>query len=146
MYYQLSWQTEKNHGIIGNDVLNINSTKLVNRDKAEKTGWLKYYEVKLRLKENVSPSYFEAQKVSVHQLPTVVEKLKNITGTRSTSLSSTSREQNRLFISNFKKEEWWSAYLWWLQNRCKPQNTCRVISDTQWIIGVELPHWYENVL
>lgn len=104
-YYQLLWQTGKNHGIIGNHVLNINSTKLVNRDKAQETGWLKYYEVKLRLKENVSPSYFDAQKVPVHQLPTVVEKLKNIAGTRSTWMSSTSREQNGLFISNFKKEE-----------------------------------------
>ena len=32
---------KKNHGLLGNDVLNINSTKLINEIKMEKTGKLK---------------------------------------------------------------------------------------------------------
>ena len=34
---------EKNHGLFGNDVLNINSTKLINEIKMEKTEKLKNY-------------------------------------------------------------------------------------------------------
>ena len=66
---------KKNHGLLGNDVLNINSTKLINEIKMEKTGKLKNYKASLKLKENVTPSYYEAQKLPVHLLPLVVAKL-----------------------------------------------------------------------
>ena len=66
---------KKNHGLLGNDVLNINPTKLINEIKMEKTGMLKNYKVSLKLKENVTPSYYEAQKLPVHLLPLVVAKV-----------------------------------------------------------------------
>ena len=47
--------TKKNHGLLGNDVLNINSTKLINEIKIEKTGKLKNYKARLKFKENVNP-------------------------------------------------------------------------------------------
>ena len=51
---------KKNHGPLRNDVLNINSTKLINEIKMEKTGKLKNYKAGLKLKENVTPPYYEA--------------------------------------------------------------------------------------
>ena len=77
---------KKNHGLFGNDVLYINSTKLINetkmkktkkqnKTKQNKTGKLKNYKASLTRKENVTPSYYEARKVSVHFLPLVVAKL-----------------------------------------------------------------------
>ena len=41
----------------------------------EKTGELKNYKASLKLKENVTPSYYEAWKLSVHVLPLLVAKL-----------------------------------------------------------------------
>ena len=46
---------KKNQGLLGNDVLNINSTKLINEIKMEKNGKLKNYKATLKLKENVTP-------------------------------------------------------------------------------------------
>lgn len=68
---------EKNHGLIGNDVLNINLTKLVNKVKAEEIGMLKNYEVKTKGKY-ISPLYFEVRKMPVYQLPIDLEKLKKL--------------------------------------------------------------------
>ena len=45
---------KKNQGLLGNDVPNINSTKLINEIKMEKTGKLKNYKASLKLKENVT--------------------------------------------------------------------------------------------
>ena len=56
---------KKNRGLLGNDELNINSTKLINEMKMEKSGKLKNYKASLKLKE----------KVTVHLLPLVVAKL-----------------------------------------------------------------------
>ena len=53
---------KKNHGLLGNDVLNINSTKLINEIKMEKTRKLKNYKASLELKEYVTLSYYEARK------------------------------------------------------------------------------------
>ena len=67
---------QKSHGLLGNDVLKINSTKLINEIEMEKTGKLKNYEASLKLKENVSPSSYEARKIPVHLLPLVIAKLR----------------------------------------------------------------------
>ena len=56
-------------------MLDINSTKLINKIKIEKTGKLKNYKANLKLKENVTPSYYEACKLPVHLLPLAVAKL-----------------------------------------------------------------------
>ena len=68
---------KKNHGLLGNDVLKINFTKLINAIKMEKTGKLKNYKASWKLKENVTPSY-EAQKLPVHFWPSVVAKLQKL--------------------------------------------------------------------
>ena len=57
-------------------MLNINSTKLINEIKMEKTEKLKKYKTSLRLKENVTLSYYEVRKLPVHLLPLVVAKLR----------------------------------------------------------------------
>ena len=51
---------KKNHRLLGNDVLNINSTKLINDIKMEKTGKCKNYKASLKLKQNVTPSHYAA--------------------------------------------------------------------------------------
>lgn len=68
----------KTHGLLGNYVLRINSTKLINEIEIEKTGKLKNYEASLKLKENVSPSYYEARKIPVHLLLLVIAKLRKL--------------------------------------------------------------------
>ena len=67
---------EKNHGLLGTDVLIIDSTKLINEKKIEKTRKFKNCKASLKLKENVTPSYYEAQKLPVHLLSLVVAKLR----------------------------------------------------------------------
>ena len=64
---------KKNHKLHENDVLNINSTKLI-----AKTGKLKNNEPGLKLKENVTPSYHEARKLPVHLLSFVLAKLRKL--------------------------------------------------------------------
>ena len=44
----------------------------------EKTGKLKNYKTSLKLKENVTPSYYEARKLTKHLLPLVVAKLRKL--------------------------------------------------------------------
>ena len=51
---------KKNHRLLGNNVLDINSTKLINEIKMEKNVKLKNNKASLKLKENVSPVYYEA--------------------------------------------------------------------------------------
>ena len=67
---------KKNHGFLGNDVLNINSTKLIIKTKMEKTGKLKNYIASLKSKENLTPSYYEARKL--HLLPLVAAKQRKL--------------------------------------------------------------------
>ena len=54
---------KKNHGLLGNDVLKINSTKLINVIITRKNGKLKKtnYKANLKLKENVTPSYYRCE-------------------------------------------------------------------------------------
>ena len=68
---------KKNHGLLGNYVLNINSTKLINEIKLEKTGKVKKFKVSLKLKENVSSSYCE-RKITSTLLPLVARKLQKL--------------------------------------------------------------------
>ena len=98
---------KKNHGLLGNDVLNINSTKLVNEIKSEKTGKLKNYKASLRLKENVTSSYYETQKLTVHLLPLVVVKLGKL-------IEQDLLEYVPLGVSkcSFKKVRWRHTYMW----------------------------------
>ena len=63
------------------DVLNINSTKLINEvkvKKKKKNGKLKNYRSCLKLKENATPSNYEARKLSVHLFPLVVAILRKL--------------------------------------------------------------------
>ena len=64
-----------NHKLIGNEVLNISSTKLINKIKIEKTGKLKNYNTSLKLKENFTHSYYEAWKLPAHWVETDVLSL-----------------------------------------------------------------------
>ena len=64
----------RNHRLLGNDVHNINSTKLINEMKMEKNGKLKNYKASLELKENVTSSDHEARKLPVHLLLLVLAK------------------------------------------------------------------------
>ena len=65
---------KENHGFLENNVLNMNSIKLFNEIKMKKAGKLKNYKSSLKLKENVTPSYYETRKLQVHLLPFVVAK------------------------------------------------------------------------
>ena len=56
-------------------MLKINSTELNNEIKMEKTKKLKNYKASLKLKENVTPSYYETQKLLVHWVETDVLSL-----------------------------------------------------------------------
>ena len=69
---------KKNHRLLGNNVLNMNFTKLINEIRMAKTGKLKNYKASLKLKENVIFSYYETQKLPVHLLPLVVAKLRKL--------------------------------------------------------------------
>ena len=69
---------KKNHRLLGNDVLNINSTKIINMIKRKKNGKLKNYKANLKLKENVTPSYYKARKLPVHLLTSMVAKLRKL--------------------------------------------------------------------
>ena len=65
---------KKNHGLLGNDGLNINSTKLINEIKMKKkqkkqNRKVKNYKVSLKSKENVAFSYYESEKLPVYLLP-----------------------------------------------------------------------------
>ena len=69
---------KKNHGILENDMLNINSTKSINEIKMEKNGKLKNYKMSLKFKENVTSFYYETRKFPVNLLPLVVAKLRKL--------------------------------------------------------------------
>lgn len=82
---------EKNHGLIGTDVLNIDSTKLVNKFMAEETGISKIYEAKVRLKKMSPLILWRIKSVSLSTTNSY-GKTKNITGRKSPWTSSTRRD------------------------------------------------------
>ena len=70
----------KNHGLLGIDVLKVDTTKLINSIKAKRNniGLFRGYKASIRLKENHHPTYFESRRLPVHILPAVVAKLKKM--------------------------------------------------------------------
>lgn len=127
--------------LIGNDEHKFDKL----RKQSKGRNWnVKNDEPKFRLKENISPLIFWSTKIA--RPSTLVEKLKKKnTRTRSSWTSSTKMEQIGLPVSNFKKEGWEFAHLWWLQNRCKRQNLCRLISYVKYRMSFELPCGHESI-
>ena len=68
----------KDNGLLGADVLKVDTSKLVNSMKSEEQeiGLLKGYKASIRLKENNHPRYIQARQLPIHILPIVVSKLK----------------------------------------------------------------------
>ena len=55
---------KKNHGLLGNDVRNINSTKLINEIKMKKIGKLKNFKVSLKFKKKSYPFLLWGTKIT----------------------------------------------------------------------------------
>ena len=70
----------KNHGLLGIDVLKVDTSKLVNSMESEEQEILlfKGYKASVRLKENNHPRYIQARRLPIHILPIVVSKQKMI--------------------------------------------------------------------
>ena len=70
----------KNHGLIGTDILKIDTVKLINNVESEeqKVGVLKGYEATILLKENISPFYSESRRIPIQLLPLINVKLKKM--------------------------------------------------------------------
>ena len=68
----------KDYGLLGIDVLKVDTSKLVNSMESEEQeiGLLKGYKAIYRLKENYHPRYIQARRLPTHILPFVVSKLK----------------------------------------------------------------------
>ena len=68
----------KDHGLLGIDVLKVDTLKLVNSIESEEQakGLLKGYKASIRLKENYHPKYIQARRLPIYILPIVVSKLK----------------------------------------------------------------------
>ena len=58
----------KDHGLLGIDVLKVETSKLVSFMKSEEQeiGLLKGYKASIRLKENYHPRYIQASRVPIH--------------------------------------------------------------------------------
>ena len=69
----------KDHGLLGIDVLKVDTSKLVNsiETKEQEIGLLKGYKASIRLKENYYLRYIQAWRLPIKILPVVVLKLKN---------------------------------------------------------------------
>ena len=65
----------KDHGLLGIDVLKVNTSKLVISMESEEQeiGLLKGYKASIRLKENY---HIQARRLPIHILPIVVSKIK----------------------------------------------------------------------
>ena len=70
----------KNPGLIGTDILKIDTTKLIDNWQSEeqKVGVLKGFEATIRLKGNISPSYSESRRIPIQFLLLVNGKLKQM--------------------------------------------------------------------
>ena len=70
----------KDYGLLGIDVLKVDTLKLVNSMESEELeiGLLKGYEASIHLKVNYHPRYIQARRLSIHILPVVVSKLKKM--------------------------------------------------------------------
>lgn len=67
----------KSHGLIGTDLMSVDSTQLLNavNVRSFETGTLKNYKVSIKIKRNVTPSYFQSRRLPIHIKPMVIEKL-----------------------------------------------------------------------
>ena len=65
----------KNHGLIGMDVLNINATKLINSIDPIVHGRLINYRANILLKNGIQPTYFESRPLPIHIKPLVIDIL-----------------------------------------------------------------------
>ena len=70
----------KDHGLLGIDVLKVDTSKLVNsmESEEEEIGLLKGYKASFCLKENYDPRYIQARWLPIHILPIVVSKLEKM--------------------------------------------------------------------
>ena len=70
----------KDDWLLGIDVLKVDTSKLVNSMESEEQeiGLLKGYKASIHLKENPHPRYIQTRRLSIHNLPIVVSKLKKI--------------------------------------------------------------------
>ena len=71
---------QKEHGLIGTDVLNINSETLDINSNAtspedQQIGCLKGFKARLLLRDNARPSYYEAREIPIHLKAKVITKL-----------------------------------------------------------------------
>ena len=68
----------KDHGLLGVDVLKVDTLKLVNSMESEEQeiGLLKGYKASTCLKENYHPRYIQARQLPIYILPIVVSKLR----------------------------------------------------------------------
>ena len=88
-------QCEKNHSLMGTDLLNVdfskmsvnsisdfnkrNLTKCINFKVSEsKLGCLKGFQARIVLKENAQPSYFDARPIPIHLKKSVIKKLEEM--------------------------------------------------------------------
>ena len=71
----------KDHWLLGIDMLKVDTTKLINSMKAEENNirLLRGYRACVRLKENYHLGYMESRKLLIFILPLEVGKLKNDT-------------------------------------------------------------------
>ena len=65
----------KDHGLLGIDLMKEDTAKFINSIKADENNiGLRCYWVSIRLKENHPPSYVEFRKLPIHILPIAVAK------------------------------------------------------------------------
>jgi len=69
---------EKDHGLIGMDVLPVDATSIVNSIQAKEVGRLEGFKANILLKNNAQPTYFEARQVPIHMKPQIVKKLTDL--------------------------------------------------------------------
>ena len=65
----------KNHGLIGMDVLNLNATKLIDSIDPIVHGRLINYRANILLKNGIQPTYFESRPLPIHIKQLVIDKL-----------------------------------------------------------------------
>ena len=69
----------KDHGLLGIDVLKVDTSKLLSvESEKQEIGLLKRYKASFRSKENYHPRYIQARQLHTHILPIAVSKLKEM--------------------------------------------------------------------
>ena len=65
----------KNHGLIGMDIIKVNTKNLVNNVEPINQGRLVNYRANILIKSGMQPSYFESRPLPIHIQTLVIEKL-----------------------------------------------------------------------